>query len=212
MELGNISDNLVLMCRHTESVIEKCVAALIGRNLVLAQEVLEEDKIIDKLERKIEKDCLRLLVMQQPAASDFREVSSTIKMITDLERIGDQASDIVEITMRFDNDEYTQHLGNIPQMAGIVIQMVRDGIQAYINRDLKLARSIDTTDDKVDDLFDVITTDLIALVKKNPDNAEQAFLLIMVTKYLERIGDHAVNVGDWVEYLITGKTPKKKKK
>jgi phosphate transport system protein len=128
-------------------------------------------------------------------------------MITDLERIGDQARDIAEIATQFGDEEYIKKLEHIPQMAVIVIQMVKDGVQAYINRDLELARSLDKTDDKVDNLFNTVMADLTTLIKKNPDNAEQAILFMMITKYLERIGDHAVNIGEWVEYAITGNRP-----
>jgi phosphate transport system protein len=207
-ELSSIFDNLVLMCRHIEVAIEKCVMALTERDFDLAKEVFEADKVIDKMERDIEQACLKILVMEHPVASDFREVSAVLKVITDLERIGDQARDIAEITTQFGDDEYINKLVHIPQMAVIVIQMVKDGVQAYINRDIELARSLDKTDDKVDDLFNVVMTDLIALIKKNPKNAEQAVMFIMINKYLERIGDHAVNIGEWVEYAITGNHPK----
>ena len=206
-ELKGIFDNLVLMCRYIEDAIEKCVKAITDRDFELANEIYEEDKLIDKMERDIEQACLKILLMEHPVARDFREVSAALKMITDLERIGDQTRDIAEITTQFGDEEYIKKLVHIPQMAVIVIQMVKDGVQAYINRDLELARSLDTTDDKVDDLFNTVMADLIALIKKNPDNAEQAILFMMITKYLERIGDHAVNIGEWVEYAITGNRP-----
>ena len=206
-ELKSIFDNLVLMCRHNEVAIEKCVKSLTERDFELAKEVFEEDKQIDKLERDIEQACLKILLMEHPVASDFREVSAALKMITDLERIGDQARDIAEITMQFGDTGHIKKLEHIPKMAVIVIQMVKDGVQAYINRDLELARSLDNTDDKVDGLFNAVMADLIALIKKNPDNAEQAIMFMMITKYLERIGDHAVNIGEWVEYAITGNHP-----
>ena len=208
-ELKGVCDNLVLMCRHIEVVIEKCVKALTDRDVALAHEVYEEDKLIDQMERDIEQSCLKILMMEHPVASDFREVSTALKMITDLERIGDQARDIAEITTQFGGEEYVTKLVHIPQMSVIVIQMVKDGVLAYINRDLLLARSLDKTDDKVDALFNTVMSDLTALIKKNPDHAEQAIMLMMITKYLERIGDHAVNIGEWVEYAITGYHSKK---
>jgi phosphate transport system protein len=209
-ELKGIFDNLVLMCRHIEVAIAKCLKALTERDFELAREICEEEKIVDELEREIEQSCLKILLMEHPVARDFREVSAALKMITDLERISDQARDIAEITMQFGDEEYIKKLEHIPQMAVIVIQMVSDGVHSYINRDLNLARSLDKTDDKVDELFNTVMADLIALIKKNPDNAEQAIMLMMITKYLERIGDHAVNIGEWVEYAITGKLPGKK--
>jgi len=207
-ELKGIFDSLVLMCRHIEVAIEKCVKSLTDRDFELAKEVYDEEKLIDNLERDIEQSCLKILLMEHPVARDFREVSAALKMITDLERIGDQARDIAEITTQFGDKEYIKKLEHIPLMAIIVIQMVKDGVQAYINRDIELARSLDITDDKVDELFNTVMADLIALIKKNPDNAEQAIMLMMITKYFERIGDHAVNIGEWVEYAITGNHPK----
>ena len=208
-ELKGVFDNLIMMCRHIETAIEKCVKALVDRDFTLAKDVEEEHRRIDRMEREIEQSCLRILLMEHPVASDFHDVSAALKMITDLERIGDQAQDIAEITMQFRGEAYIKKLEHIPQMAAVVIQMVKDGVRAYINRDLELARSLDTTDDKVDVLFGVIMAELIALVKKDPDGAEQAILFMMITKYLERIGDHAVNIGEWVEYAITGSRPEK---
>ena len=207
-ELDGIFTNLVLMCRHIEVAISKCVRALTERDFNLAKDVFEEDKVIDKMERDIERSCLKILMMEHPVAGDFREVSAVLKMITDLERIGDQARDIAEITTQFRDEEYIDKLVHIPQMAIIVIQMVKDGVQSYIDRDIELARSLDRTDDKVDELFNVVMSDLTALIKENPDNVEQAIMFIMINKYLERIGDHAVNIGEWVEYAITGNHPK----
>ena len=206
-ELKGIFDNLVLMCRHNETAIEKCVKALVERDFELASEVFEYERLIDKMEREIEQSCLRILLMENPVAGDFYEVTAALKMITDLERIGDQARDIAEITMQFGDEEYIKKLEHIPQMAAIAIQMVKDGVQAYINRDLALAGSLDRTDDKVDDLFNVVMAELIALIKQDPDKAEQAIKFMMIAKYLERIGDHAVNIGEWVEYAITGERP-----
>ena len=211
-ELKGIFSSLVLMCRHIESAIEKCVKALADRDNDLAREVFEEDKQIDQMERDIEQACLKIIMMETPVAGDFREILAALKMITDLERIGDQARDIAEITMKFSGEEYIKKLVHIPQMAAIVIQMVKDGVQAYINRDLSLARSLDRTDDKVDELFRIIMEELTDLLKKSSDNADQAIMFMMITKYLERIGDHAVNIGEWVEYAITGNHPMNEEK
>ena len=208
-ELKGIFDSLILMCRHIESAIEKCVKSLIDRDFELAKEVYDEEEQTDRLEREIEQSCLKILLMEHPVAGDFREVLAALKMITDLERIGDQARDIAEIAIQLGDEEYVKKIEHIPQMAVIVIQMVKDGVQAYINHDIELARSLDRTDDKVDELFDTVIAGLIALIKKNSDNVEQAIMFMMITKYLERIGDHAVNIGEWVEYAITGNHPKK---
>lgn len=207
-ELQDIFDKLVLMGRSIETAIEKCVKALTERDAEAAHEVFEEDKQIDRLESEIEQSCLRLLVMEHPMATDFREVSAALKVITDLERIGDQARDIAEIAMQFNTEKYTKRLDNISQMAIIVTQMVKDGVQAYITRDLELARSIYEIDDKVDALFDTVINDLIEQMKQKSGGAKQVVRLLMIAKYFERIGDHATNVGEWVEYAITGTHPK----
>ena len=204
-ELKGITDNLVVMCRQIETALEKCIRALAKQDFELAREVRDDDALVNKLERDIEQSCLKLLMMEHPVAGDFREVSAALKMITDLERIGDQARDIAELTTQLGGGAYTEQL---EQMAVIVIQMVNDGVQAYINRDLLLACSLDATDDKVDDLFNDVMSGLTARIKENPDCAEQAIMIMMITKYLERIGDHAVNIGEWVAYAITGHNPK----
>lgn len=208
-ELKDVFDKLVLMCRHIETAIEKCVEALTSRDFEIAREVDEEEKLIDRMEREIEQSCLRILLMEHPVANDFHEVTAALKMITDLERIGDQTRDIAEITTQFDGKEYIKKMEHIPEMAVIVIQMVKDGIHAYINRDIALARTLDRTDDKVDNLFNVVTNELIEFIKQNPDGAEQAIMFMMIAKYFERIGDHAVNIGEWVEFGLTGKHPPK---
>ena len=203
-DLNEVFDNLMVMCRHIETAIEMCMKALVERDSNFAQQVFDEEKATNKLERKIESDCLRLLMMETPVASDFREVSAALKMITDLERIGDQARDIAEIALQFGDEAYIKELVHIPQMGAIVIQMIRDSVQSYINKDLELARYLEKADDKVDELFVTVMEDLTELIKKDPDNAEQAIKFMLINKYLERIGDHAVNIGEWVEYAITG--------
>jgi len=208
-ELNGILDNLVLMCRYIESSIEKCVKAFAESDIELAKEIYEDDKIVDKLEHDIEQSCLKILLMETPVARDFREVLTALKMITDLERISDQTWDIAEITIHLGDKEYKKKIDHIKQMAVIVIQMVKDGIHAYINKDLDLARSIEKTDDKADELFEMVMAEQITFIKENSENTEKAIMFIMITKYLERIGDHAVNIGEWVEYAITGKHPKK---
>ena len=203
-ELRLVFDKLVDMCHATEIAIEKSITALRMRDPDLAREVMREDRDIDSAEREIEQDCLKILLMERPVASDFREVSAALKMITDLERIADQAADISEISLQFGEEKFIKEPEHITQMATLAIGMVKDGVQSYINRDLATARSLDKRDDRVDELFETIKKDLIALIRQNPDNADQAILFMMIAKYLERIGDHAVNIGEWVEYAVTG--------
>lgn len=203
-ELNAVFNKLVSMCRYVEVAIEKSLNALINKNGEIASEVMTEDKIIDDKEHEIEQDCLKILLLEHPVASDFRDVSAILKMITDLERIGDQASDIAAITFLFNGADFIKEPEHIRLMATYAIEMVKDGVQSYINKDLGLARSLDKRDDKVDDLFKTVRDELIELIKKDGNNAEQAIYFMMIAKYIERIADHAVNIGEWVEYAVTG--------
>ncbi|MEG1394128.1 MAG: phosphate signaling complex protein PhoU [Clostridia bacterium] len=203
-ELVDVYNKLISMCKQTELAIEKSINALVIQDKELSKEVIADDKIVDNFEREIEQDCLKILLMEHPVAKDFREVSAALKMITDLERIADQASDISEIALQFGEEKYIKKLEHIPLMANLAIGMVQDGVHSYINRDLELARGLDKRDDLVDEYFEIIKADLIALIKQDGKNADQAILFMMIAKYLERIGDHAVNIGEWVEYAITG--------
>ena len=142
--------------------------------------------------------------MEHPVAGDFRDVSAALKMITDLERIADQAADISEISLQFGEDEFIKEPEHIRMMATLAIVMVKVGVDSYINSDIETAKSLDSRDDRVDELFETVKSDLIALIKKDPANADQAILFMMIAKYLERIGDHAVNIGEWAEYAATG--------
>lgn len=203
-ELALVFNELVEMCHAVELAIEKSVVSLKMRNADLAHEVMAEDRNVDRMEREIEQDCLKILLMERPVAGDFRDVSAALKMITDLERIADQAADISEITLQFGQEAFIKEPDHITMMARLVIGMVKDGVQSYINRDLEMARGLDERDDRVDELFETIKRDLVALIRQNPDYADQAILFMMIAKYLERIGDHAVNIGEWVEYAMTG--------
>lgn len=203
-ELAHVFIKLVNMCHAVELAIEKSINALKHRDENLAKEVMSEDKNIDNAEREIEQDCLKILLMEHPVASDFREVSAALKMITDLERIADQAADISEISLQFKGEKFIKEPEHIELMAKLVIGMVKDGVASYINRDLETARGLDKRDDRVDELFETVKTDLVELIKQNSANADQAILFMMIAKYLERIGDHAVNIGEWAEYAATG--------
>lgn len=203
-ELAQVFDKLVTMCRETERAIDRSVTALVMRDAALSRAVIEEDENIDRLEHEIEQDCLKILLMEHPVASDFRDVSAALKMITDLERIADQAADISELALGFGNEKYIKEPEHIAEMAKLATAMVKDSVESYINRDVELARSLDGRDDRVDELFETVKNDLVALIRLDGANADQAILFMMITKYLERIADHAVNIGEWVEYAATG--------
>lgn len=204
-ELKRMTGKLYLMLRKVEASIENSIKALEDHNLELAKEISGGDIEINKLERDIEQECLKLLLLEHPVAGDFREVSAALKMITDLERIGDQTRDICELILQFDGEAYIKTLEHIPEMGKIAAEMVKCSVHAYINRDLSMARSLDKYDDRVDGLFEKLKSELVALIRKKPSAADQAILFLMIGKYLERISDHAVNIGEWAEYAITGR-------
>ncbi|MDD2682357.1 MAG: phosphate signaling complex protein PhoU [Bacilli bacterium] len=203
-ELIKIKNQLLIMCGMVESAIEKSIKALITRDFDLSKLIIENDKNIDNLERIIEQDCLKILLMQHPLATDFRDISAILKMITDLERIGDHAQDISEISLQIASDEPIKKFDNLQLMAISAIAMVKDSVHSYINRDLDTATSLDKRDDKVDLLFEKVKDEIIIMIKNDCEKINQVLLLLLIAKYLERVGDHAVNIGEWVEYAIKG--------
>lgn len=203
-DLEKLNSELIEMGNLIESSIEAAVTALKTKNVQLANRVVEGDKEVNAMEREIEDLCLKLILQQQPVARDLRMISAALKMITDMERIGDQASDISEITIRLSNEKYLKELVHIPQMADSTIKMVRDSIDAFVKRDISLAESVIKYDDVVDNLFDVVKTELIGYIRNSTDSSEQAIDFMMIAKYFERIGDHAQNIAEWVYYAIKG--------
>ena len=182
-----------------EDAISAASKALINGDDTLAQTSQEA-------EREVESLCLKLLLQQQPVARDLREVSSALKMISDLERIGDQAADIAELT-RFVRIPDGTGRQRIQEMSQAVIRMVTDSVDSFVKRDLELARQVCREDDQVDELFNQVKKELIGMIASDAASGELWLDLIMVAKYLERIGDHATNVAEWVEYAITGVHP-----
>lgn len=203
-ELELLNNDLIEMGNLIESSIEAAVTALIEHNVELAQRVVDGDREVNDKEKVIEGRCLKLLLQQQPVAKDLRLISSALKMITDMERIGDQASDISELAIRIGNEPFIKELIHIPQMAEATIIMVRESIDAFVKRDLDLAKKVILYDDIVDDLFNIIKDELIELIRTNVDVGEQAIDLLMIAKYFERIGDHSQNIAEWVYFAITG--------
>lgn len=204
MELELLNSELIEMGNLIESQIEAAVTALIDQNAELAKRVVEGDREVNEKEKEIEARCLRLLLQQQPVAKDLRLISAALKMITDMERIGDQAEDIADITIRLANDKYFKKLVHIPQMAKETIKMVRESINAFVERDLDLVIKVIAYDDKVDELFITIKDELIEKIREDIEHSEQAIDLLMIAKYFERIGDHSQNIGEWVYFAITG--------
>ena len=204
-ELELLNEQLIEMGNLIESSIKAAVSALKEQNVELAKRVLESDDQVDDMEKEIEERCLKLLLRHQPVAKDLRLISSTLKMITDMERIGDQAADISEITIMMAGKPYIKDIVHIPQMADIAIKMVKYSIDSFVKKDIELIKKVVLMDDEVDDLFDIIKNELVEIVRENIEHKEQAIDLLMIAKYFERIGDHAQNIAEWVYYGITGK-------
>lgn len=203
-QLTNLHDELVSMASLCEAAISHAVEALRTRDADLARLTMQGDKEIDQKERVIESACLKLLLEQQPVARDLREVSAALKMVTDLERIGDLADDIADVSLFLCETPDYAAPEQIDYMVEAATKMVHDSIDAFVANDLAKAHSVMEYDDVVDRLFNEVRAVLVKRIHESMDDAEQAMDIMMISKYLERIGDHAVNISEWVEFSITG--------
>ena len=204
-QLEKLHVEMIQMGALCEDAISAAAEALIHSDAALAAAAEEAEREIDQKEREVENLCLKLLLQQQPVARDLREISAALKMISDLERIGDQAADIAEMTSYVHLPQGRS--SHIADMARAVINMVTDSVDSFVKRDLQLARQVCAADDRVDELFIQVRRELVELIAADASYGEQGLDLLMVAKYLERIGDHATNVAEWVEYSITGVHP-----
>lgn len=203
-QLEQLNVALITTGALCEDAISTAAKALLENDMELAKKVKPIELEIDQKEREIESLCMRLLLQQQPVARDLRVISSALKMVSDMERIGDQASDIAEITRCIQEGRTWGHI-SIGDMARATMRMVTDSIDSFVKEDLKLARAVMAADDTVDALFVTVKNELIALISEDSENGEYCLDLLMIAKYFERIGDHATNIAEWVEYSITGK-------
>ena len=201
-QLNELNQEMQEMGRMVEDGIQKAIEALLKQDEVLAQSVMEADALVDQKQKEIESICFKLLMQQQPVASDLRVISAALKMVTDMERIGDHAADISEITLHLAHEPYIKNLDHIRQMATETTWMLIQSIDAYVEKDTKKATAVISHDDIVDDLFAETKKELIELIHKDKNNGEQATDLLMVAKYFERIGDHATNLAEWVIFSI----------
>lgn len=206
-QLVQLNNELIEMGGMIEKAISDTVKALVNQDIELASNVIEYDEEIDHQEREIEQLCLKLLLQQQPVAKDLRLISAALKMITDMERIGDHATDISEITIELSKESYIKQLDHIQQMAKETMVMLVQSVEAFVNKDMDKARTVIVHDDVVDDLFNKVKAELIAMIHEDVNAGEQASDLLMAAKYFERIGDHATNISEWVIFSITGQHP-----
>ena len=200
-QLQNLNQELTRMGAACEEIIDLAAKALTDYSPELEEKTKQVGAVIDESERTIETICLKLLLRQQPVASDLRKISAAMKMITDMERIGDQAEDIVDLIPKMSGIAEEEPL---QKMAIAAQKMVTEAVDAYVKQDLALAKKVMGDDDIVDAYFNQVKSDIIAMIAANPEDGEYALDLLMIAKYFERIGDHCTNIAEWVEFSLTG--------
>lgn len=203
-QLNEMHDKLVEMFTFVESSLKDSRIALINKDKDLAREIIKRDSITDEMETNIESLCTQIILRQQPVATDLRRITAALKIITDLERIGDQTEDIAEIILMMDDDPISIDIPILNSMYEIVIEMLKQAIDSFIVSNLDLAIEVKKKDDIVDDLFDQVKEKIILSIKENTQDTSQAIDLLQIAKYLERIGDHSENIVEWVIYTHTG--------
>ena len=203
-QLSKLHEDLIIMGNLCETAISAAVDAVTKGDGEMARRAMEDDSKIDEMERSIEHLCLKLLLQQQPVARDLRTISSALKMISDMERIGDQATDIAEIA-QFIQGMHEQTNATLHTMASAATSMVREAVDSFVRRDMELARKVIADDDLVDSLFTDTKEQLIGFIAQDPSKGEYYLDLLMIAKYLARIADHATNIAEWVMFSITGR-------
>ena len=202
-DLEKLNANILKMGKMIEIAIESTVIALMGRDIQAASTVSENDEAIDNMEREIEALCMKLLLQQQPVATDLRVITAALKMVTDMERIGDHAADIAELVLQIPDCKYNK-MDTITEISTQIIKMIHDSVNSFIQRNYDKAQIVIAQDDIVDNLYHEIKSDLIQKIKKTDDGV-QILDYLLIARYFERIGDHATNIAKWVVFAITGK-------
>ena len=203
-QLDKLNIDLTKMGHLVEVSIENMIDAFKHHDKALAKEIIENDRLINDMERSIESRAFSLILRQQPIASDLRNVTSALKIVTDLERIGDQAADIAEIIYHFEGKHAYRTVEHIPTMAKKAKIMVHEAIDAFIKKDLTTAQMVKDMDDEIDSLFEEVKQEVIEILKENSEKVDYCIDFLMIAKYLERVGDPAVNICEWLEFNQTG--------
>lgn len=201
-ELRKLNSLIISMGKMIEIAIESAMLALMGRDVDAAREVAKNDEAINEMEREIESLCLKLLLQQQPVAADLRHITAALKMITDMERIGDHAADIADLVQKVPDCKYGK-MKEIAEMSDQIIQMLHEAVTSYIERDYSKARNVIVRDDVIDGLYRTIKRDLVEKIRQT-DEGETILDYLLIAKYIERIGDHATVIAGWVIYALTG--------
>ncbi|ADL07732.1 phosphate signaling complex protein PhoU [Thermosediminibacter oceani] len=203
-ELEELQQDILKMGSMVEQQIYNAVESLVKKDEKLARKVIEDDNIVDKMQHLIEDKCVKLIATQHPLAKDLRVIFTGVKIATDLERMSDNAVDIAKTTIRLLDQQYIKPLIDIPRMAQLTREMVRNALDAYINQDVKAAQRVCDTDDAIDKLYSQIFRELLVIMIEDPRTISQVTQLLFVSRFLERIADHATNLGEWIIYVVTG--------
>ena len=203
-ELEELKINLEEMGQHVESIYDRLFLAIGAGDKNAIRNIMKDDRVINDMEKHIEARCLTLITKQQPVARDLRVVSAALKVVTDLERVGDQVTDIAEITLRFDDSDVFRYSVHLATMADATKEQLHQAVEAFINRDVESATELIAGDDVIDDLFNKVKSDVIDYLRTGKWPADECIDLLMIAKYLEKIGDHAVNIADWECFQETG--------
>lgn len=204
-ELGDLKEKVLKLGSMVEKAISDAIKSLVERNSALAVETIDRDPLVNALEVEIDEECIRLIALRQPRASDLRLITTAMKITTDLERMGDLAVDISERTLELNEESQLKPYIDIPRMAEIAQGMVKDALDAFVNRDSALARDVLTRDDMVDNLNYQVFNELLFFMIQDPKTVSRAVKITYISKYLERIADHATNIAEMVVYLVEGK-------
>lgn len=203
-ELEKLNVDLTKMGHLVEVAIENMIDAFKHQDKALAKEIITNDRLINDMERTVESRAFNLILRQQPIATDLRNVTTALKIVTDLERIGDQAADIAEIIMNFEGEHAYKTVEHIPTMAKKAKIMVHESMDSFIKKDLSTARLVKSMDDEIDALFEEVKQEVAEIIKENSERIDYCIDFLMIAKYLERVGDHAVNICEWLEFNQTG--------
>lgn len=202
-ELQELQVSLLKMSSMVEEILHNSIKALKAQNVELSQKVIEDDDLIDEMEFVVEDKCLKLIALQSPLAKDLRLIATALKIITDLERIADYAVDIAKITIKLANEKYIKELIDIPRMSEIAVNMVKGSIDAYVNLDIEEAKNVAKMDDEMDALYKQIFRELLFIMMEDNNTVHQATYFLLISRYLERIGDHVTNICERIIHTVT---------
>lgn len=203
-KLTRLNHDLIKMGAMVEEIIDKAIVSLKNQDLEMAKSIYTDDDAIDEMELSIEKDCLNLIALQQPIAKDLRRIASALKIITDLERIGDHAVNIAKVTLEIGKEPLMKPLIDIPKMAEICQRMIKLSLDAFVNQDVELARKVAEMDQEVDDLYDIVIKEVFEYISRDSKFLNQGIKLLFVGRYLERVADHTTNICERIIYMVTG--------